>query len=263
MQARKTPKPQELPFQFSLHVRHPSVDPAEVSRELQLTAVESFKAGAPRASRSGIAATAVHVETYWAAVIDPVTWSLPALVPVARERTVSQEGRSAADALPLDRHTRLKALITLGRDQGFLSRDQVKEYLPPRMLPGAQLAEVVDTLKDMGIAVAESSSAVSSMILSSFTPQEAKVLRMRFGIEGGAEGPFTLGWALWLTCACLYSRHGAYLKQLSAQGGSLTLLVAYSPRALAGFRLMPDTARQIGDLGLTIKFELLESSQLN
>jgi hypothetical protein len=65
------------PYQLSLHVRHPSVDPEEISRELGLEATESFRAGAPRQSRSGIAATAVHGETYWVAVLDPLVWSAP------------------------------------------------------------------------------------------------------------------------------------------------------------------------------------------
>ena len=148
---------EELPFRFSLHLRHPSIDPEEVSRELKLPALESFKAGAPRTSRSGIAAAAVHGETCWAAIIDPLTWS------------------------------------------------------PPTPSP---------------------------------------------------EGSFTLGWALGFICACLHKRHKEFLHRLSAQGGSATLLVAYSTAALNGLRLQPDMARQISDLGLTIKFELTDIGDL-
>src|ERR1700683_938406 len=77
---RKTSTAQAMPYQLSLHVRHPSVDPEEISRELGLEATESFRAGAPRQSRSGIAATAVHGETYWVAVLDPLVWSAPTTV---------------------------------------------------------------------------------------------------------------------------------------------------------------------------------------
>ncbi len=80
MQVRPRFDAQVPPYQLSLHVRHPSVDPAEISRELALEATESFRAGEPRESRSGIAATAVHPETYWAAVLDPMVWSAPATV---------------------------------------------------------------------------------------------------------------------------------------------------------------------------------------
>jgi hypothetical protein len=75
---RKRSSAPATPFQLSLHVRHPSVDPDEISRELGLEATESFRAGEPRHSRSGVAATAVHVETYWVAVLDPMVWSAPA-----------------------------------------------------------------------------------------------------------------------------------------------------------------------------------------
>lgn len=260
MRVHKSPRSAELPFQFSLHLRHPSIDPAEVSRELQLSALECFRAGAPRASRSGIAATAVHGETYWAAIIDPLTWSLPSLVPLAAARRGVQEADANVRDLPLDRRTRLKALVALAREQGFLSREQVREYLPAGVVESEQLDEVVRSLRELGISVAESAAATSSLLLSSFTPQEARVLRMRFGVEtGSSEGPFTLGWALWLTCACLHSRHGDFLRRMGGQGGNFTLLVAYSPDSLSGFSMQPDTARQVSDLGLTIKFELSEA----
>jgi hypothetical protein len=80
MPVRKRSSAHATPYQLSLHVRHPSVDPEEVSRELGLEATESFRAGDPRHSRSGVAATAVHVETYWVAVLDPMVWSAPATV---------------------------------------------------------------------------------------------------------------------------------------------------------------------------------------
>jgi hypothetical protein len=81
------------PYQLSLHVRHPSVDPEEISLELGLAATESFRAGEPRHSRSGVAATAVHGETYWVAVVDPLVWSAP---------SVARRGKQhlAADLLP-------------------------------------------------------------------------------------------------------------------------------------------------------------------
>jgi hypothetical protein len=45
---RRHSSTQATPFQLSLHVRHPSVDPEEISRELGLEATESFRAGGPR-----------------------------------------------------------------------------------------------------------------------------------------------------------------------------------------------------------------------
>jgi hypothetical protein len=70
MQARKLAPSPAKAFHFSLHIRHPSMDPREISRELSCEAEESFAAGAPRSSGSGVAAAAVHSETYWGAPVE-------------------------------------------------------------------------------------------------------------------------------------------------------------------------------------------------
>jgi len=74
MEARKLKTLQPPPFQLSLRIRHPSMDPAVLSRELALEAEHSFRAGEPRHSRSGLAPTAVHADTYWLATLDPTSW---------------------------------------------------------------------------------------------------------------------------------------------------------------------------------------------
>jgi hypothetical protein len=76
MEARKLKTSQPSPFQLSLRVRHPSMDPAVLSREFSLEAEHSFRAGEPRHSRSGLAHTSVHADTYWLATLD-LTASLP------------------------------------------------------------------------------------------------------------------------------------------------------------------------------------------
>ena len=191
MQVKKRASAAATPFQLSLHVRHPSVDPQEISRELSLEAVECFRAGEPRQSRSGLAATARHGETYWVAVVDPMGWSAPA---------------------------------TLAR------------RMPTREL------------------------------MSALLPQEAKVLRARFGLDEETT-PGSLGWGIVLICHCLTVRHGRFLARLREQGGSLTLLAAVQPEALAGLRITPEMGRQMHDLGLTVKIELAatreSSSELN
>ncbi len=193
MQVRKKSSTQAMPYQLSLHVRHPSVDPAEISRELALEATESFRAGDPRQSRSGVAATATHGETYWVAVLDPMVWSAPATVARRMSRT-----------------------------------DVTHQFLP------------------------------------SLLPQEAKVLRARFGIEEGeAMLPGSLGWGIVLVGHCLAVRHSRFLARLREQGGSLTLLAAVEPEALVGLRITPELGRQLSDLGLTVKIELTNSADFN
>lgn len=181
MQVKKRSNALATPYQLSLHVRHPSVDPEEISRELSLEAIECFRAGEPRHSRSGVAATAVHVETYWAAVVDPMGWSAPG--------TVARKSATAED------------------------------------------------------------------VVGQLLPQEAKVLRARFGLDESEATPGSLGWGIVLVCHCLTVRHHRFLTRLREQGGSVTLLAAVHPEALVGLRITPEMGRQLHDLGLTVKIE--------
>ncbi len=73
MEARDISRAHSQAFQISLRVRHPSIDPGIISRELSLEPEHSFKAGEPRESSSGMAATAVHAESYWLASLGSIT----------------------------------------------------------------------------------------------------------------------------------------------------------------------------------------------
>jgi hypothetical protein len=65
MEARKLPISRPRPFQLSLRIRHPSLDPSELSREFRIEPVHCFRAGDPRPSRSGLTPASVHTESYW------------------------------------------------------------------------------------------------------------------------------------------------------------------------------------------------------
>jgi hypothetical protein len=204
MQVNKRSSPHATSYQLSLHVRHPSVDPDEISRELGLDATESFRAGEPRHSRSGVAATAVHGETYWVAVLDPMAWSAPATVARRLTRTTASESR------------------------------------------------------------VKTGSAVTEQFLAALLPQEARVLRARFGLEeGDMTPPRSLGWGIALVCHCMAVRHSQFLARLREQGGALTLLAAVQPEALVGLRITPEMGRQLHDLGLTVKMELANNRDFN
>jgi hypothetical protein len=73
MEARKLPN-QSPPFQLSLRIRHPSIDPALLSRELAIEPEHSFRAGEPRRSSSGHALSTVHGQTYWLGALNPAMW---------------------------------------------------------------------------------------------------------------------------------------------------------------------------------------------
>lgn len=74
MEARDLLREASSPFELALRIRHPSIDPTAISRELRMQPEHSFKAGDPRESSSGIAATSVHAESYWLATLQPEQW---------------------------------------------------------------------------------------------------------------------------------------------------------------------------------------------
>jgi hypothetical protein len=74
MKAREVSKSDPRPYSLSLRIRHPSMDPAELTREFKIEAEHSYRAGDPRPVRSGIAPASVHSESYWLGALDPVEW---------------------------------------------------------------------------------------------------------------------------------------------------------------------------------------------
>jgi hypothetical protein len=74
MKARKLSEISATPIQLSLRVRHPAIDPQEISEALGLEPEHSFKAGDTRPTRSKGAIAAQHTQTYWLAPIDPESW---------------------------------------------------------------------------------------------------------------------------------------------------------------------------------------------
>jgi hypothetical protein len=74
MPATKLAPRRPLSFQLSLRIRHPSMDPAVISKELGIEPEHSFRVGQARHSRSGVAPAAVHTESYWLAPLNPASW---------------------------------------------------------------------------------------------------------------------------------------------------------------------------------------------
>jgi len=74
MEARDLLQTRTRLFELSLRIRHPTMDPAAITHELRLQPEHCFRAGEPRESRSGIAAAAVHSESYWIATLNPAAW---------------------------------------------------------------------------------------------------------------------------------------------------------------------------------------------
>jgi hypothetical protein len=99
MQAKKLPKPQPLPYELSLRIRHPSMDPAEISRDLKLEAKHSFRAGAPRVPRRDVMSASVHGESYWLGTVDPASWPADIWVSGFAHPELTEKLRQAAVSL--------------------------------------------------------------------------------------------------------------------------------------------------------------------
>src|SRR5689334_19158398 len=100
-------KPQRLseqavrPFQVSLRVRHPSLDPAEISKALELEPEHCFGAGEPRheGGRRG-----VHPQTYWLAPVDmaELRQGDPSFLQYFEDQALEQRGLSAEKAAEVE-----------------------------------------------------------------------------------------------------------------------------------------------------------------
>lgn len=83
MEARQL-RPANESFQLSLRIRHPSMDPAEMSRELHMEAEYSFKAGETRGRKRSTSPTSSHAESYWLAPLEATFWqggTIPSMQP--------------------------------------------------------------------------------------------------------------------------------------------------------------------------------------
>ena len=191
-QASSLPEPS---YRLSLHIRHPSIRPEEISRELELEADESFAAGQPRRSPSGAALESVHCETYWVAALEPHPW--------------------------------------------FETAGAWSPSSPPRAPK-----RIVIRRSEARLAAARSA------------PLEERSGLFAMGTRVGAE---SLGFMLSAVCGWLCVRHGEFLRRIATEGGSLTLRVTVSPRALQGFKVPPQMSQWLSELGMTLEVEYLET----
>jgi hypothetical protein len=159
MEARDLSRERSQPFQISLRIRHPSIDPAAISRELRVDAEYSFRAGEPRESGSGNAVTARHSESYWLGSLGAISSSLSgfsgARANVARERLQSATIESltlALDALVVGfLRTHAEFIRRIQSEEGQVS---LLVELSTRALSGFALSpQFSRTISELGVAV--------------------------------------------------------------------------------------------------------------
>jgi hypothetical protein len=158
MEATKLQQPDLEPFQLSLRIRHPSLDPEELSREFSIEAEHCFRAGDPRASRSGIAS--VHPESYWLGALNTANWPADVSLPKSRRQPADRERvgvvatRSLGWALSLSTRffsAHAETLRRIGAEGGQVS---LLVTAPAGEVSGFSVAPAVSRVfSDLGIAL--------------------------------------------------------------------------------------------------------------
>jgi RNA polymerase primary sigma factor len=121
----------------------------------------------------------------------PVVAAAPAHKPTAGEIAAKIAGKRAEDAAskkgrngrhaeiaprvltPADveaRKRRLKTLIVLGKERGFLTFAEINDHLPDDVLDAEQIEGIVNMIGDMGIQVYDEAPDAESLLMSDATP---------------------------------------------------------------------------------------------
>jgi RNA polymerase primary sigma factor len=77
---------------------------------------------------------------------------------------------------PIDeetRKTRLKTLIKLGKERGFLTYAEVNDHLPDDVVDAEQIESIISTFSDMGIQVYDEAPDAETLLMSENTPAAA------------------------------------------------------------------------------------------
>jgi hypothetical protein len=117
MEAKELSRTDPPSFHLSLRIRHPWIDPAELTRALHIEPEHAFRAGEPK--RLGSGRVAVNSESYWLGALTPSEWSTNIGFPLQPQSEIAQERLSAASinsfgwAFALSASRLLKAHVAL------------------------------------------------------------------------------------------------------------------------------------------------------
>jgi len=65
-----------------------------------------------------------------------------------------------------DRRTRLRSLIVLGKERGYLTYAEINDHLPDDMLDAEQIEGIISMINDMGIQVYDEAPAAEDLLMS-------------------------------------------------------------------------------------------------
>jgi hypothetical protein len=99
MKPKPSAEPQASPFELALRIRHPSIDPSDLTRGLGIEPTHSFRAGESRYSHGNSVPHSVYGESYWLGALDSTSPSSAWLsgfadVQAAKEKLAESVSRS-------------------------------------------------------------------------------------------------------------------------------------------------------------------------
>ena len=95
---------------------------------------------------------------------------------MARERRKDQGKDQVQAQQPIDaeaRRLRLKNLIVLGKERGFLTYAEINDHLPDDMLDAEQIENIISMINDMGIQVYDQAPDAETLLMSDAPPPAA------------------------------------------------------------------------------------------
>ena len=108
------------------------------------------------------------------------TPAAPSVKPAVVEVVAKGRGRKskekliiAPEAAPLDmdaKRSRLKTLIALGKERGYLTYAEINDHLPDELVDAEQIESIIATFADMSIQVFDEAPAVEDMLLNQTSP---------------------------------------------------------------------------------------------
>ncbi|OYY94260.1 MAG: RNA polymerase sigma factor RpoD [Hydrogenophilales bacterium 28-61-23] len=104
----------------------------------------------------------------------PVTLAAEASKRTSKKKDAANKAAMLAQALSQqnskvdveERRTRLKNLIMLGKERGYLTYAEVNDHLPDEMLDAEQIESVISMINDMGIQVFDQAPAAEDLLMS-------------------------------------------------------------------------------------------------
>jgi len=174
-------------------------------------------------------------------------------------KSKKEEWLAAMAVLPKEdaetRRTRLKTLIKLGKDRGFLTYSEINDHLPDDLVDAEQIEAIISTFGDMGIQVYDQAPDQEQLLI---TAESAQVAPTDEDVEEQAEAALS-------TVDSEFGRTTDPVRMYMREMGSVELLtregeIEIAKRIEEGLRHMiqaisacPTTVREI--LGLAEKVE--------